>query len=107
MTDRPDPNEKLVKIFDAEHESEAMVVKGLLGSVGIDANLTSIDAAQETFPGVGGIIILVREEDAAKARQIIADSQQPASEGEDDVEGPSNPDAEGPPEGGGPSIQGA
>jgi hypothetical protein len=75
MQDRPDPNEKLVKIFDTEHESEAMVVKGLLDSVGIDADLTSTDAVQETFPGVGGIIILVREEDAEKARQVIEESQ--------------------------------
>jgi len=27
---RPDPNEKLVKVFDSELESEAMIVKGLL-----------------------------------------------------------------------------
>jgi hypothetical protein len=73
--DRPEPNANLVRIFDTEHESEAMVVKGLLDSVGIDADLTSTDAVQETFPGVGGIIILVRSEDAEKARQVIADSQ--------------------------------
>ena len=75
MRDRPDPNENLVKIFDTEHESEAMVVKGLLDSVGIDADLTSTDAVQETFPGVGGIIILVRSEDAEKARRVIEGSQ--------------------------------
>jgi hypothetical protein len=75
LRDRPDPNENLVKIFDTEHESEAMVVKGLLNSVGIDANVTSTDAVQETFPGVGGVIILVRSEDAEKARQIIEESQ--------------------------------
>jgi hypothetical protein len=73
--DRPDPRENLVKIFDTEHESEALVVKGLLDSFGIDADLTSTDAVQETFPGVGGTIILVRSEDAATARQIIEDSQ--------------------------------
>ena len=27
---QPDPNEKLVKVFDSEQESEALVVKGLL-----------------------------------------------------------------------------
>jgi hypothetical protein len=75
MRHRPDPNENLVKIFDTEHESEAMVVKGLLDSVGIDADVTSTDAAQETFPGVGGILILVRSEDAEKARRIIEESQ--------------------------------
>ena len=75
VRDRPEPNENLVKIFDTEHESEAMVVKGLLDSVGIDADLTSTDAVQETFPGVGGIIILVRSEDAEKARRVIEESQ--------------------------------
>jgi len=75
MRDRPEPNGNLVKIFDTEHESEALVVKGLLESVGIDADLTSTDAVQETFPGVGGVIILVRAEDAEKARRIIEESQ--------------------------------
>jgi hypothetical protein len=68
---RPDPNEKLVKVFDSEQETEAMVVKGLLESADIDADLKSIDAPQDTFPGVGGSIILVREEDADEARKII------------------------------------
>jgi len=75
MRDRPDPNENLVKIFDTEHEAEAQVVKGLLESAGIDAALVSIDAAQETFPGVGGVVLRVREEDAEEARQVIAESQ--------------------------------
>ena len=68
---QPDPNEKLVKVFDTEQETEAIVVKGLLESAGIDVDLKSIDAVQETFPGVGGMIILVREEDAAEAEKII------------------------------------
>ena len=75
MRDRPEPNGNLVKIFDTEQESEALVVKGLLDSVGIEADLTSTDAVQETFPGVGGIIILVRAEDAEKARRVIEESQ--------------------------------
>jgi len=75
MRDRPDPNANLVKILDTEHETEAMVVKGLLDSAGIDADLTSTDAVRETFPGVGGIIILVRSEDAEKARRVIEESQ--------------------------------
>ena len=61
---RPDPNENLVKIFDTEQESEAMVVNGLLESAGIDCDMTALSAPQDTFPGVGGTIILVREEDA-------------------------------------------
>ena len=69
---RPDPNEKLVKIFDTEQETEAIVVRGLLESAGIDSDLKSIDAVQDTFPGVGGTLLLVREEDAAEAEKIIS-----------------------------------
>ena len=81
VRDRPEPNENLVKIFDTEHESEAQVVKGLLDSFGIDADLTSTDAVQETFPGVGGIIIFVRAEDAERARQVIEESPRGIQEG--------------------------
>jgi hypothetical protein len=76
---RPDPNEKLVKVFDSEQESEALVVKGLLDSAGIESDLTSASFLQEAFPGLGGMIILVREEDAEKARGLIAVSRQPAA----------------------------
>jgi hypothetical protein len=65
---RPDPNEKLVKV-----ESEAIFVKGLLDSAGIDSDLTAASMVQDTFPGLGGMIILVRQEDAAAARRVIAD----------------------------------
>jgi len=68
---RPDPNEQLVKVFDTEQESEALVVKGLLDSVGIDSDMTSVEAVQDMFPGVGGMVILVREEDAERARDVI------------------------------------
>jgi hypothetical protein len=68
---RPEPNEKLVKIFDTEQENEAMVVQGLLESAGIDSDLKSIDAVQDAFPGVGGTVLLVREADAPEAAKII------------------------------------
>jgi len=69
---QPEPNEKLIKIFDTEQENEALVVQGLLQSAGIDSDLNSIDAIQDAFPGVGGTFILVREEDAREAEKIIA-----------------------------------
>jgi hypothetical protein len=72
----PEPNEKLVKIFDTEQENEAMVVQGLLESAGIDSDLKSIDAVQDAFPGVGGTVILVREEDALEAGKIIEEYRQ-------------------------------
>src|SRR6266853_2121523 len=73
---RPNPNEKLVKVFDSEQESEAMIVKGLLDSAGIENDLASARLLQDAFPGMGGMIILVREEDAEKARELIAESRQ-------------------------------
>jgi hypothetical protein len=76
----PQPNEKLVKVFDAEQESEAMVVSGLLQSQGIDNDITALDAPQDILPGVGGTVILVREEDAARARQLISESRRSPKE---------------------------
>jgi Putative prokaryotic signal transducing protein len=78
--ERPNPNEKLVRVFDTEQESEAMVVRGLLESAGIDSDLTSLDAQQDILPGVGGTVILVREEDADKARRMIEEYRQPPDE---------------------------
>ena len=77
---RPNPNEKLVRVFDTEQESEAMVVHGLLESAGIDSDLTSLDAQQDILPGVGGTVILVREGDAAKARRLIEEYRQTPEE---------------------------
>lgn len=68
---RPNPNEKLVRVFDTEQESEALIVRGLLESAGIDSDLTSLEANQDVLPGVGGTIILTREEDADRARKLI------------------------------------
>ncbi|MFZ0287353.1 MAG: DUF2007 domain-containing protein [Terriglobales bacterium] len=73
---RPNPNEKLVRIFDTEQESEALVVRGLLESAGIDCDITSLDAQQDILPGVGGTVILVREEDAERARKMIEEYRQ-------------------------------
>ena len=72
----PDPNEKLVKIFETEQEPEALVVKGLLESAEIMADLRSRELTQEAFPSMGGVQILVREEDAADAKRIIESYRQ-------------------------------
>ncbi|HET7209880.1 MAG TPA: DUF2007 domain-containing protein [Terriglobales bacterium] len=79
----PDPNEKLVKVFDAERESEALVVSGLLEANGIDCDVTSTDAAQNMYPGVGGNVVLVREDQAEEARRIIQSYRQSPDEAED------------------------
>ncbi len=82
----PDPNEKLVKVFDSEAESECLVVKGLLDSAGIDSDLTSAAMVQDTFPGLGGMIILVREEDEQRALQVIADYRQAPADDDETAE---------------------
>jgi len=82
---QPDPNEKLVKVFDTEQEIEARVVKGLLESAGIEVDLKSIDATQDTFPGVGGMMILVREEDAEEAQRVIEEYRKSPPLGDDET----------------------
>ena len=66
----PNPNERLVTVFDAEQESEVMVVRGLLESEGIECQMQGLDLPQDVMP-IGGVVILVREEDAPRALQII------------------------------------
>jgi hypothetical protein len=81
MADLPDqkeagePNEQLVKVFDTEQESEAMVVRGLLEANGIPAVIENLDAPQDVLPGVGGVIVLVRAEQGEEAGRLIAESR--------------------------------
>jgi hypothetical protein len=67
----PNPTEKLVRVFDTEQESEALVVQGLLETSGLRSDITALDAPQDILPGVGGTVIVVREEDSAEARRVI------------------------------------
>ncbi len=85
---RPDPNEKLVKVFDSEDEPEALVVKGLLDSAGIDSDLTSASMVQDAFPGLGGMILLVRGEDAEAARRVIAEGRRSSPDDDETAEIP-------------------
>ena len=82
---RPVPEENLVKVFDSERESEALVVSGLLESAGIDSDVTSTDAAQDMFPGVGGSVILVRQDQAEEARRVIEEYRQSDETAEIDI----------------------
>lgn len=75
---QPEPNEKFEKVFDGEQETEAWVIHGLLESAGIESIVRSRDAQQEVFP-VGGVMVLVREEQADEARQIIEEYREDAS----------------------------
>jgi hypothetical protein len=83
---KPNPYEKLSRVFDAEQESEVMVVRGLLESEGIQTYVTGLDAPQDILPGVGGNIILVREEDAAEAREIIAEYRRAPGDDDSDLD---------------------
>jgi hypothetical protein len=83
-SNRPKPNQKLVRIFDTDQESEAMVVHGLLQSAGIDVDITALEAPQDILPGVGGTVILVREEDAKEAQRVIEEYRR--APGEDEIE---------------------
>jgi len=85
MAAAPEPNEHLVKVFDTEQESEAMVVQGLLESEAIDSLITYLDAPSDVLPGVGGVIVQVREEQAERARQIIAESRSDAAAAKADL----------------------
>jgi hypothetical protein len=84
----PNPNEKLVKVFGSEQEPEALVVKGLLDSAGIDSDLTSASLVQDAFPGLGGMILLVREEDAEAARRVIVEGRESATDDDATAEFP-------------------
>lgn len=74
-TQGQEPNEVLVDIFETEQESEAMVVQSLLESAGIEVLQTSYAAPQDVMPGVGGVALRVREDQAAEARAILAQYQ--------------------------------
>ena len=91
MSAIPQPNERLVKVFDTEQESEAMVVQGLLESEGIETLISYLDAPQDVLPGVGGIIVQVREEQADEARQIMESYRNDSPASEDDLTEDSEP----------------
>ncbi len=71
MAEAANDHEELVKVFDTDEESEAMVVRGLLQSAGIDAITQNREAPQDILPGVGGVVVLVRPDQAEEARQTI------------------------------------
>jgi hypothetical protein len=76
---------ELVEVFDTQSESEALVVKGLLDSAGIDAAVISLDAPQDVLPGVGGMVVRVSADRADEARRIIAESRESAPPPESDI----------------------
>ncbi len=73
------PSKKLVEVYVAKGEAEANIIRGLLDSYGIP----SVVKAQASpsvhvfaIDGLGQVIILVSEEDAADARELISKGQE-------------------------------
>jgi hypothetical protein len=79
----------LTTIFGTERESEALVIKGLLDSAGIEAVVTSLDSPQDVMPGIGGVVVQVSPEQAEEARAIIADYRNHPIEDSEFAEGSS------------------
>ena len=71
MSTQAKSDPELVGVFETEQESEAMVVHGLLTSAGIESVVASIDAPQNIFPGVGGVVVRVNAAQAEEARRLI------------------------------------
>jgi hypothetical protein len=85
MADRSESHNELVRVFDTEQETEAMVVRSLLESAGIDAITQNLDAPQDILPGVGGIVVLVRPDQAEEARKTIEEYRSSAAGDEDET----------------------
>jgi Putative prokaryotic signal transducing protein len=86
MAEPKDGHEELAKVFDTDEESEAMVVRGLLETAGIEAMIQNREAPQDILPGVGGVIVLVRPDQAEEAREVIeAYRNNPATDADEAV----------------------
>jgi len=92
MSTQSKADPELVEIFGTEQESEAMVVHGLLTSAGIDSVVTSVDAQQNIFPGVGGVVVRVNPSQADDARRLIHDYQNAPQLEETDTDDTAAPD---------------
>jgi hypothetical protein len=65
----------VAEVFATIFQDEALVVKSLIESTGIEAEISSehfIDVYPVFFPQEGGIKIVVAEEDAEDARAVVA-----------------------------------
>ena len=86
MAEAKQEHEELVKVFDTDEESEAMVVRGLLESAGIEAMIQNREAPQDILPGVGGVVVLVRPEQAEEALETIDEYRRnPATDADEAV----------------------
>lgn len=92
MADQPLTAGELVTVFDTEQESEALVVRALLESAGIELQFTSRELQQDVWPGTAGTLIRVRPDQVEEARQVIeAYRAKPASDEDVSETAPSEP----------------
>jgi hypothetical protein len=86
MTSLPKADPELVLVFDTQQESEALVVQSLLSSAGIESIITNLDAPQDLWPGVGGVVVQVNPAQAEEAHLVIEDykNNPTAEEAEED-----------------------
>jgi hypothetical protein len=87
MSTQPIADPELVEVFDTLQESEAMVVHGLLTSVGIESVITNLQAPQDVFPGVGGLSVRVSPGKEEEARALIDDYRANAASEDDSIPG--------------------
>ena len=85
MSAHPKTDPELVDVFETEQESEALVVHGLLTSAGIDSIVTSLEAQQSVFPGVGGVVVRVNAAQADEARKLIEEYKSTPDAVEEDM----------------------
>lgn len=93
MAEAANDHDELVKVFDTDEESEAMIVRGLLESAGIEAITQNREAPQDILPGVGGVVVMVRPDQAVEALQTIDEYRRnPATDADEAVtEEPAGP----------------
>jgi len=85
MSTQPHVDPELIAVFDTMQETEARVVQGLLSSAGIVSIVTSLQAQQDVWPGVGGVVVQVGAAQADEARQLIAEYESAPPANADDV----------------------
>ncbi len=85
MAEAANDHDELVKVFDTDEESEAMIVRGLLESAGIEAITQNREAPQDILPGVGGVVVMVRPDQAVEALQTIDEYRRNPTTDEDEA----------------------
>lgn len=88
--EQPEPNEKLEVVFSTSDDSEALVVRGLLASNGIEVNMSTPESPVSVFPvaqgDLGEVQLWVRTEHAEEARRLIEDSERGGPEAAEEAE---------------------